>query len=388
MGRLRLLLINYEYPPLGGGAATATACLAREFRSLDVDVAVITSTYADLPRRENHDGVEIVRVRAMRRNAERSNSLEMITFIVSASLHSLRFGRRWKPDASVAFFGIPGGPVGLVLKWLHATPYIVSLRGGDVPGHQPEQLAGYHRVTRRFIGFIWRRAHDVVANSEGLREQAMTASPDVDISIIQNGVDAERFDPSSMARKTDESPARILFVGRVSYEKGLQYLLPALSELNTAWRLTIVGHGPYADDVRAMSKSLGLEASIDWAGWVDREALPQFYRDADIFVFPSTDEGMPNTVLEAMASGLPVVATRIGGVEDLIEDGRNGILVPPADKDALQQALAAILYDKAKWTTLGKAARDHVVEAYTWRKAAEKYLVLVKAALREAKNRE
>ena len=87
MGRLRLLLINYEYPPLGGGAATATACLAREFRSLDVDVAVITSPYADLPRRENHDGVEIVRVRAMRRNAERSNSLEMITFIVLSLIH-------------------------------------------------------------------------------------------------------------------------------------------------------------------------------------------------------------------------------------------------------------------------------------------------------------
>jgi glycosyltransferase involved in cell wall biosynthesis len=385
MGRIRLLLVNYEYPPLGGGAATATACLAREFNRLDADVSIVTSAFADLPRKDNRDGIEIVRVRALRRSAEQSNPLEMITFMISASLHALRFARKWKPDASIAFFGIPGGPVSLVLRWIHAIPYIVSLRGGDVPGHQREQLAGYHRMTRRLITFIWRRAHDVVANSTGLREQAMKAAPDVNISLIANGVDAERFDPCNIARKSDEKSARILFVGRVSYEKGLQYLLPALSKLESDWRFTIVGQGPYTDEIEAMSKTLGLEAKIEWTGWAARERLPQLYGDADIFVFPSTDEGMPNTVLEAMASGLPVIATRIPGVEDLIEDGRNGILVPPADTIALQHALASVLHDKARRAALGKAARHHVMEAFTWRKSAERYMSLVKEAIWEAK---
>ena len=385
MGRIRLMLVNYEYPPLGGGAATATACLAREFNRLDADVSIITSAYADLPRKENRDGIEIVRIRALRRSAQQSNPLEMITFMINASLYTLRFARTWKPDASIAFFGIPGGPVSLVLRWFLSIPYIVLLRGGDVPGHQREQLAGYHRITKPLITYIWRRANNVVANSTGLREQAMKAAPDMKISVIENGVDAERFDPGDIARASGEKTTRILFVGRVSYEKGLQYLLPALSELDADWRFTIVGQGPYTEEIKVMSKSLGLESRIDWTGWVARDRLPDFYGDADIFVFPSTDEGMPNTVLEAMASGLPVIATQIPGVEDLIEDGRNGILVPPADTASLQHALVSVLDDEVKRTALGIAARNHVMSAFTWQKAAEKYLSLVKQAIRDAK---
>ena len=385
MGRIRLLLVNYEYPPLGGGAATATACLAREFNRLDADVSVVTSAYSDLPRRENRDGIEIVRVRTLRRSAQQSNPLEMMTFMINASAYTLRFARTWKPDASIAFFGIPSGPVSLIMRWFLAIPYIVSLRGGDVPGHQREQLAGYHRIMKPLITFIWRHAKDVVANSTGLREQAMKAAPDVNISVIENGIDPERFCPSDIARVSDDKTTRILFVGRVSHEKGLQYLLPALSELDSTWRFSIVGQGPYTKKIKAMSKSLGLESRIDWRGWVVRDRLPYLYCDADIFVFPSTDEGMPNTVLEAMASGLPVIATQIPGVEDLIEDGRNGMLVPPADTASLKHALASVLHDKARREALGKAARNHVMAAFTWGKAAEKYLSLVRKAIHEAK---
>lgn len=377
---MRLLLINYEYPPLGGGAGTATAALVREFAGLGAQVLVLTSAFGDLPRREQQGAVTIVRIPVVRRCADRSSVFEMITFMLSAAVSVLRETRAWRPDATLAFFGIPGGPVALWLKWVRGVPYVVSLRGGDVPGHQAAQLSRHHRITRPLIRFVWRHAAAVVANSAGLRREALLTAPALTIHSIPNGVDADRFQPlPPPVQAPSPGPVQLLFVGRASAEKGLLCLLDALARLkDLPWAINIVGDGPELAAIRAEAVRQGLADRLTCSGWLPRADLPERYRQADLFVFPSTDEGMPNTVLEAMASELPVVACRIAGCEELVDDQTTGLLVPPRDPAALAQAIAQLVNDPVLRARFGQAARQRVERRFSWRAAAEAYLALMR----------
>uniref|UniRef100_I2PYJ8 Glycosyltransferase n=1 Tax=Desulfovibrio sp. U5L TaxID=596152 RepID=I2PYJ8_9BACT len=372
----RILLLNYEYPPLGGGAGNATANLARELAGLGVAVRVVTAAFKGLPRREVVDGYEVRRLPALRRHADHCSPLEMLSFMGSAMVALPAMAREFRPDVCVAFFGIPCGPAAWVLKLLRGVPYIVSLRGGDVPGFQPYDLAGYHRLTGPLIRFLWRQAAHVVANSQGLAALARKSAGETPIAMIPNGVDTDRFAPADDPSR--EGPVRLVFVGRIVRQKGLDVLLDALARLpeTACFELAILGDGPLRRELAERARRLGLGDRVRFAGWVGRADLPEALREADAFVFPSRDEGMPNAVLEAMAAGLAVAATRIAGNEELVVDGRTGFLVPPDDPAALAAALARLVGDRNLCWRLGAAGRDKVVREYSWRVVAEAYLDL------------
>ena len=379
---MRLLLVNYEYPPLGGGAGNATKNIARELAALGVDVCVLTSAFRDLPRLETVDGVTVRRVRAGRRRLECSNPLEMLAFMGAACVSALRMARSWRPDACIAFFGIPSGPVGFVLKLCCGVGYVVSLRGGDVPGFQAYDLALYHRLTGPFIRFLWRRAAAVAANSEGLRALALRSAADVPIAVIANGVDTTVFHPAE-TRDGEGGPVRLLFVGRLVRQKGLDVLFRSLAGLPPPANavLDVVGDGPELPALRELGDRLGLTDTVRFRGWCARDALPEYYRCADVFVLASRDEGMPNVLLEAMASGLPVVATEVAGIDELLQEGVGGVLVPTEDPDALRDRLAELIADPALRAQLGAAGRELAERKYSWRRSAEAYLRLVEEAL-------
>lgn len=378
---LHLLLLNYEYPPLGGGAGNATANMARELAALGHDVRVVTAAYGDLPKRERVDGFEIRRIPAIRRHADHCSPLEMLSFMASAMLALPIMAGTWRPDACIAFFGIPCAPAAWLLKGFRGVPYVVSLRGGDVPGFQPYDLAGYHRLTGPLIRFLWKRAAAVVANSRGLADLARKSAGATPIGLIPNGVDPTRFAPADELSR--EGPVRLVFVGRLVRQKGLDVLLEALSRLprDACYEATIIGDGPLREDLANMAGRLGLGGKVRFAGWVSRADMPQELRHGDAFVFPSRDEGMPNAVLEAMASGLAVAATRIAGNEELVEDGSTGFLVPPDDPDALAGVLARLVADRNLCWRLGTAGRDKVVREYSWRAVAEAYADLCRRAV-------
>ena len=373
---LHLLLLNYEYPPLGGGAGNATANMARELVGLGHVVRVVTAAYGDLARRKVVDGYELWRLAAIRRHADHCSPLEMLSFTASAALALPGMAREFRPDGCVAFFGIPCGPAAWVLKALRGVPYVVSLRGGDVPGFQPYDLALYHRLTGPVIRFLWKRAAHVVANSRGLAELAQTSAGAVPIRMIPNGVDAQRFCPAEELSR--EGPVRLVFVGRLVHQKGVDVLLDALARLPgcACYEATIVGDGPLKPDLVARAARLGLEGRVRFAGWASRAEMPDVLRRADAFVFPSRDEGMPNAVLEAMASGLAVAATRIAGNKELVVDGETGFLVPPDDAGALADALAKLVADRTLCARLGRAGREKAVREYSWRVVAEAYAAL------------
>lgn len=374
----RILVINYEYPPLGGGAGNATAHTAREMVRQGAQVLVLTSAFKGLPARESVDGYAIRRIPTIRARAEQCSALEMAVFMAGACLYAPFIARAFRPTAIIAYFGIPCGPAAWLAGLASGAPYAVSLRGGDVPGFQPYDLAGLHRLTGPLIRFLWKQAGAVVANSQGLAALAARFEPGLDFPVIPNGADIACFHPHDHAGRHEDGPARLLFCGRVVYQKGLDLLLEALAALpqDPAWELSIVGDGPARPELTAQAARLGIAHRVRFLGWTPRARLADISRDMDCFVFASRDEGMPNAVLEAMASGLPVVASRIAGNVELVEEGRTGWLVPPEDPAALAKALAAMLADPEGRRAMGRAGRRAVETGYTWNAVAARYLAL------------
>jgi glycosyltransferase involved in cell wall biosynthesis len=379
MSNLRILLINYEFPPLGGGAGNATQNIARELTALGSDVRVLTTRYQNQNPDSEAEGFRVHRIRTLRRDEDRSSPLEMLLFMFAATSFALRLSRTWRADVSIAFFGIPSGPVALALKWRHKIPFIISLRGGDVPGHVPNQMATLHALTKPIIRRIWSRAHATVANSHGLRQLAERTAQGHGIDVIPNGVDATTFTPPH-SPQLNATPV-LLYAGRISEEKGLDDLVTALSQIREMnWRMHFIGDGPCLASLREQIIRADLADRVTYAGWVPRDSLVEEYQSADIFVFPSRHEGMPNSLLEAMSCGLPVIATRISGNEELVQHNETGFLVPPNDPDSLAEALTTLLENKDTLTSFGIAAALRVRQQYSWATTAKCYLELAASA--------
>jgi glycosyltransferase involved in cell wall biosynthesis len=378
---MKLLMINYEYPPLGGGAGNSTANLAAELSSLGAEVDVLTSAFHGLSKYEKVNDFSIYRTPVIRRYLHQCSTPEMMTFIASASLSSIKLAGRQRPDATVAFFGIPSGPVAYLLKMLFNIPYFVLLRGGDVPGFQPYDLKMYHRLAGPVLREIWSKAARVIGNSTGLSDMARRFYPNIDIETISNGVDTVLYSPGG--RHPEPGRCRALFVGRLTYQKGLDVIIEALKGLDVHVRpqLTVAGDGNARFELERRVAESGLEDDVRFIGWYDRANIPDLYRDADMFVLPSRHEGMSNALLEAMASGLPVIATRIAGNEELVSHDETGLLVPVEDASALSEAMARLTKDSSLRRRIGNAGRELILARYSWKMIAKEYLELIERSL-------
>lgn len=380
---MRILVINYEYPPIGGGAAGASYHIARELVQLGCSVIVMTSKFKSLLKNEIVEGVRIRRIPVWRNYIDRCSIHEMLTFMLSGMWHGLKIMGKERPDAVLAFFTIPCSHIGLLGKWLRGIPYIISLRGGDVPGTQPEQLAFFHALTRPAVKILWRKAAWTVANSKGLAALARQTTPELDIKIIPNGVELDRFSPEMKLNDAKNRIVRILYVGRASAEKNINEAFKALKACDAQnWSFDIIGDGPQLPVWKNFADSLGIYESVNFRGWIQKENLPDLYPKYDLFLFPSTSEGMPNVLLEAMASGLPVVATRIRGNEDIVEHDINGFLYEPGDVTELSALLTRLLLDNDLRRNMALAARKRA-ESFSWRNTAEEYLKLIKQSIEQ-----
>jgi glycosyltransferase involved in cell wall biosynthesis len=371
---LKILILNSEFPPIGGGAGTATANLAKFIASQGMDVKVCTSRFGHLPSRETRERFEIVRVNSKRERADRTNPKEQISFIISSAWYCLRNFSNWKPDVIWAFFGFPSGLTALAMKFFFRIPFIVSLRGGDVPGFRPYDFKKFHQLGAPFIRLVWKQASAVIANSEGLKRLALKFFNAVPIQVIPNGIDLEYFKPNMHNGKIPQ----LLFTGRVVYQKGLDLLIQALSEIKEIdWELSIIGDGSFKNQLHQLVEQQGMTSRVCFHGWCKQEALLPILAQADVFINPSRHEGMPNAVLEAMASGLPIIATRIAGNEDLVVNGQNGYLVESENASELKKAIQALLTNKSMRITMGQESRNLVENKFSWTHSGEAYLALL-----------
>jgi glycosyltransferase involved in cell wall biosynthesis len=313
----------------------------------------------------------------------------MLTYAVSSSLYGLRFAKQFQPDIVQVFFGIPAGGGAYLLQKLRKVPYVVFLGGRDVPSHNPDPP--YYRwlylLLKPAIRAIWRSASTVVACSGGLRELAQETDANVKMDVIPDGLDLGRFE--AVQRDAYPEKVRVLTIGRLIPRKGFQFLIRALPQIveNAAYNfeIEVVGDGPYQGELLKLSEDLGVASHIRFTGSVPYSELPQKYRDADVFILPSLAEGMPLVVLEAMGTGLPIVASRVQGIDELVVDDVNGALFEAGDVDGLAHSLVKLINAGEGRVEMGKASVERV-KPYDWKHIADAYLALYAEILAKGEN--
>jgi glycosyltransferase involved in cell wall biosynthesis len=236
-------------------------------------------------------------------------------------------------------------------------PVVLTLHGSGSAGRFEDLQLMSRRP--RLARMLLRRARVVIAVSEQLADAARRVGAR-DVRWIPNGVEI----PTEVGDEAE--PPEVLFVGRLAPEKGIQELAEATRGLN----LVVAGDGPL--------RSL-LPGAL---GFVPHEEVERLLARAAVFVLPSHREGLPTALLEAMAHGCAVVATPVGGIPSLVEDGRTGLLVPPGDAGALRAAVERLLADRALRRRLGDAARARVMELCSWDRVVDETLAAYEAAVR------
>lgn len=375
---MKILVVSHEYPPIGGGGANACYYLTREYAKCGHQVTIVTSSYMDLPMEEIKNNVQIIRVNALRKKEEKSTFLEMLTYLCSAWYKISQMVRKEHYDVCHVFFGIPSGPIGLYLKKKYHIPYVIRFGGGDIPGAQ-KRFSFIYKILSPFIRAIWANADALIANSEVLMQKAMAFEKRYPIEVITNGVDSDFFakdrDKSNFTIVKADNQINILFVSRLIQGKGLQYIIPQMERINQECKkkiyLTIVGDGPYREELERMTVESKVFEYVSFEGKKNKEELYFYYNQADLFILPSESEGMPNVVLEAMAMGLPIIMTPCGGSKELIQD--NGYI---ASREKFVDTVITLCNDEQSRISMGKQSEILARTKYSWQEKAKEYLKL------------
>jgi glycosyltransferase involved in cell wall biosynthesis len=367
------LLINYEFPPLGAGAASASKHLGVALSRRGNRVVVLTSAYKHLCGVSEEDGMTVIRVPAWRKSTHRSGIIQMTAYILAGSRHAPRIAQAYQIERVLAFFSIPGGVVARWLQHRRSIPYAVSLRGGDVPGTE-SGLRVFYKVLTGLRRNIIHHARYVSAPSLGLKQLSEQADP-FTVQVIPNGVDCEYFKPGS---KSDHPPLTLLSVGRLHPQKNVACMLEILLAIRTQFDIPatarVIGDGPERRNLEKFAHRHDLGGAVSFEGWLPRTEVAAAYRSATVLVQPSRYEGMSNTILEALASGLPVVASRIPENMELIEPERNGLLFDPNEEvSKIAQAIVGLYERPDLWTQMSIQARERIAVKYSWDHVAEMY---------------
>ncbi|HEY7268711.1 MAG TPA: glycosyltransferase [Dehalococcoidia bacterium] len=321
-----------------------TRRVVQHFAGLGHDCEVISFRPAEI------DGVQVTYVEGFER-------LGKVRYL----LHARRVGRLVReraPDVLHALHLTSYGFLG-ALSGYH--PYVISAWGTDIL-EAPHLTPLHNWLTKYSLA----RADEITATGDDLALQTQRYVPVGKlVHSVPYGVDLSAFVP--VERLASPKPV-VGTAARLSGEKGVEYLLDAFDRLDLCDNavLRIAGDGPERAKLEARAQTSGWGDSVRFEGWLDHERLPEFLRSLDMFVLPSLYEGFGVAAVEASACGLPVVASRINGIPDVVVDGETGILVPPKDPDALASAIESLVHDPERRKAMGEAGRAFVASRYNW----------------------
>jgi len=363
--RPRVALLTREYPPeVYGGAGVHVEYLAREL-SAHVDLTVHCQG-EDRPTAVAHRPWELL--------GDANPALQTVStgLSMAAALGDVDLVHSHTWYANMA---------GHLASLLYRVPHVVTMHSLEpLRPWKAEQLGGGYRLSSWCERDAVESAAAVVAVSEGMRIDLLDAYPNVDpgrVRVIHNGIDAEEYHPDPGTDVLDRygvDPGRpsVVFVGRITRQKGVPILLRAAADLDPEVQLVLCAGQPdtaeLGAEVKRMVDDLRLHRhGVLWLqGMLDRHEVIQLLSHATAFVCPSLYEPLGIVNLEAMACGTAVVASKIGGIPEVVADGETGLLVPPEDPYSLANALNELARDRARADAMGRAGRKRAIAHFDW----------------------
>ncbi|MCG8571198.1 MAG: glycosyltransferase family 4 protein [Spirochaetes bacterium] len=366
---LKILMLNYEFPPLGGGAGNATQYLLKEIAGQkNIEIHLVTSSTDTYKEEQFSDKIKIYYLNINKNNdIHYQSSKELLTFSYKAYFLCQQLKKRNHYHLVHAFFGIPCGYIAMKLK----LPYIISLRGSDVPFYNKRFELLDKILFKKLSQKIWKKARSVITNSQGLKELALKSAPLQKINVIYNGIDTNEFSPNQISQRI----FTVISTSRLIKRKGVEYLIDGFirfSKDKDNVQLLIIGEGNLKKELKQKVQQNNMEEKIHFYGRIEHDDLNQYYKKADIFCLPSLNEGMSNSLLEAMASGLAILATNTGGTKELV-DNTNGIIIEKCNHTDIENSLNKLYYDKSLLTKMKQASRNKALKM-NWEVCSQQYM--------------
>ena len=385
---MRALFIAHAYPryendPVGSFILR----LATALRDHGIDTEVLAPSAPGLTREETIEGIRVHRYRYAPRSMETlayggmmsaqvqgswSGRISMAGLLSAAFAKSLRLLRTGHFDLVHAHWWFPGGVVGTGLRAIARRPLVTTLHGSDV--RLARDVAGGARAFR----FVARTTDALTTVSSWLAREATELAPEAKPIVAPMPVVPGLFHPGD---SRDDN--RLLFIGKLTEQKGLHHLLRALALMRTRPTVDVVGAGRVDDaHLRALAQELGVADRINWLPLLSQAELAERYREATLHVIPALDEGLGLTAIESLLSETPVVAFDSGGVPDAVETGKTGILVSPGNTAALATALDELLTNPSERTRLGREGRGLMIAKFSPDAVAARYASIYSEAAR------
>ena len=363
-------MLCYEFPPLGGGGAKVAFGLSKELVRQGHEVDVVTMGYRGLPKHETVNGVNVYRVPCLRRNESVCNPFEMASYLMTAIPKVVQLIRQRNYDLNHTHFVFPDGVIALVVKKFTRLAYVITAHGSDVPGYNPHRFIWEHRILLPLWKRIAQNASQMTCPSENMKSLILKQNSKLQIQVVPNGIDLDKFDPGRRKQK------RVLVVTRMFERKGVQYILKAIEGLDFNHEVHIVGDGPYLETLRRLADELNV--NVKFWGQLDNASGPlmELYETSDIFILASEAENFPIVLLEAMAAGLAIITTQGTGCAEVIGDA--GVLVKPKDSESIRKALIGLINAPDTAKELGQAARSRLENHYSWTAVADQYSEIYK----------
>ena len=378
---MKILMLTWEYPPrIVGGIARVVHDLSKRLIKDGHEVTVVTyRDNAGVPEYENDKGVNVYRV-----DNYMIHPNNFIDWIMQLNFNLIA-------KATEIINKESGFDVIHAHDWL-VTYAAKSLKNAyDIPivatihATEAGRNSGIHDDTQRYINdtewLLTYEATEVIVNSNFMKNdlQRLFGLPYDKINVIPNGINLNNFtgierDYEFRRQYAMDNEKIILYVGRLVYEKGIQHLIAAMPKILSNYhdaKLVIAGKGGMIDELKAETSSLGLDNKVYFTGYMDSKKVQKMYKCADVAVFPSTYEPFGIVALEAMLAGVPTVVSDVGGLDEIVTHGVDGMKSYAGNSNSIADSVTALLYDHQLATNISKKARQKVKEQFNWEKIAQ-----------------
>lgn len=369
---MKILILNYEFPPVGGGGSPVTYEMAKYLVKLGNDVDVVTMGFKGLPAYEVSEGINIYRVKSIRKRKDMCKTHEMIFFVFAAIFFLKKFLKNKKYDICHCHFIVPTGLVALWVKKKFKLDYVLTVHGSDVPGYNSDRFQFEHNFTKPLLKKVCKNAKIICSPSKYLKNLLLKNIGHYEIEHIPNGIDLENFKLDLTKNKKDY----ILSTGRLFKRKGFQTLIKAVYDIKLPFEVHIVGDGYYREYLQDLAK--GSKTKIIFHGWLEKgsKELLKLYEEAKIYVLASSKENASISLLEGMAAKTTVITTNVSGCPETVEDA--GYLIDVDDYLSLRKILLALSNNRDLIKEYSRKSYQRLLDNFLWDDIIKNYIALFK----------